>query len=620
MTVPPGHSGANYPGSMLGEELVREGLLLPSILEEARLHQELTGKDMVECLVGLHLVPERDVLRVLAQHHQIQYLTTERVAALKIADELLDQVPVRVSEALTVMPIRRNTDGTLWVLSALPLPAPAADRLRAEGKAKAISTVLARPATIRAAIRRHYYRDPDAFASVDDRSLPFPVEAATDPNMEAVPEPTPFDQDLPVFLETPQHGAARPRFPDDEGQAGEPGDRLLDVTRKVGVVLSDHDVALERENERLRVAQSLTATVSQLHRLDELVSEFLLTLLDLFPGDGVGFALTGDQGRPLLLETRQREGTGLTFQISPSLIRAVVNSREVLVASNVEADPRLCGEKTLITRGIRSVICAPVKSRDGRAIGALYVEARDLSAFPSDRPDLLASVAHVAGLAVESVNRIQRTEQHARYRALHERFLSVERALTAATGSSPIDLRPAPVPFGTFLFARVAPRLRVQPGDPVADLYRRIETHVEAVCARIHAHGGVVASVARGEVGAVFGAPEPDPNHLENALAMGLEVLSLAGPGDGRAFPPAIGVATGAMVAGATGKGGQLQYAVLGEPVELAQALAQAAGPFELLASGPAQREAGRFYSWDEVAGGFSFEGEARSAFRLKWR
>src|SRR5262245_20460189 len=103
--------GVPYPRVMLGEELVRVGLLHPGSLEQARLHQELTGKDMVECLVGLHLVPERDVLRVLAQHHQIQYLTTERVAALKIDDELLDQIPVRVAEALTVMPIRRNKDG-----------------------------------------------------------------------------------------------------------------------------------------------------------------------------------------------------------------------------------------------------------------------------------------------------------------------------------------------------------------------------------------------------------------------------------------------------------------------------------------------------------------------------
>src|SRR5687767_1586126 len=115
---------------MLGEALVREGLLLPSNLEEARLHQELTGKDLVECLVDLRLVPERDVLRVLAQQHQIQYLTTERVARLKVADELLDEVPVRVAEALTVMPIKRNSDGTLWVLSALPLSSQAADRLR----------------------------------------------------------------------------------------------------------------------------------------------------------------------------------------------------------------------------------------------------------------------------------------------------------------------------------------------------------------------------------------------------------------------------------------------------------------------------------------------------------
>jgi class 3 adenylate cyclase len=583
---------------MLGEALVREGLLHPGGLEEARRHQELTGKDLVECLVGLRLVPEREVLRVLARQHHIQYVTTERVALLKIADEVLEPIPVRVAEALMVMPIKRNSDGTLWVLSPSPLSSQAVERLRREGKARAISVVLARPATIRAAIRRHYYRDPHAFASVDERSLPFPTETEVHHPVETTLPGAPIEDVRTI--------------PDQE--------RPPDITRKVGQPLTRHDVALERENERLRVAQSITASVAQLSRLDELVREFLVTLLDLFPGDGVGFALTGDQGRPLLLETRRRDGDGPAFQISPSMIRTVVGSREVMIAPNVPADPRLAMEGTLIARGVRSVICAPVKSRDGRPMGALYVEARDLAAFTSDQAELLASVAHVAGLAVESVNRIQHTEQQARFRALHERFLSIERAYAAATGASPIDLRPVPVPQGTFLQLRVAPPLRPQSGDGLLDLYRRIEIHVESVCSRVHAHGGVVESVVGGKIGAVFGAPEPDPHHLENALAVALEVFSLAGPGDTRAFPPAIGLATGTMVAGATGKGGQLQYAVLGEPVELAMALAAAARPFELLASGPAQQEAGRFHHWDEVSGGIPFGGEVRSAFRLKWR
>src|SRR4051812_43490396 len=114
---------------MLGEQLVGAGLLHPEKLAEARLHQELTGKDLVEALLTLGLVPERDLLRVLAQHHQLQYLTTEKISQLKVTDELLDQVNVRVAESMAVMPIRRNPDGTLWLLGSEPMPDEGVERL-----------------------------------------------------------------------------------------------------------------------------------------------------------------------------------------------------------------------------------------------------------------------------------------------------------------------------------------------------------------------------------------------------------------------------------------------------------------------------------------------------------
>src|SRR3954470_9565235 len=98
---------------MLGEQLVGAGLLHPEKLAEAKLHQELTGKDLVEALLTLGLVPERDLLRVRPHHYQLQRLTTEKTARLKVADELLEQVKVRIAESLVLMPIRRNPDGTL---------------------------------------------------------------------------------------------------------------------------------------------------------------------------------------------------------------------------------------------------------------------------------------------------------------------------------------------------------------------------------------------------------------------------------------------------------------------------------------------------------------------------
>src|SRR5262245_47699353 len=131
---------------MRGEQLVGAGLLHPDKLAEAKLHQEITGKDLVEALLSLGMVPERDLLRVLAQHHQLQYLTTEKIAQLKVTDEMLDQVKVRIAESLALLPIRRNPDGTLWVLGGGPLQDAVEGRLKQESGAKKVNVILARPA------------------------------------------------------------------------------------------------------------------------------------------------------------------------------------------------------------------------------------------------------------------------------------------------------------------------------------------------------------------------------------------------------------------------------------------------------------------------------------------
>ncbi|HVE82694.1 MAG TPA: GAF domain-containing protein [Myxococcales bacterium] len=647
---------------MLGEQLVGAGLLHPDRLAEAKLHQELTGKDLVEALLTLGMVPERDLLRVLAQHHQMQYLTTEKIAGLKVPDELLDQVKVRVAESMLVMPIRRNPDGTLWVLGTGPLPELGEDRLKKEGGAKKVNVILARPASIRAAIRRHYYRDPDAFASLDDRgpspalgpmttepSLPAVASArgdddddddeptrhedlshqertrheelTTTPTMEPQSEGT--DPNLTVTSMEPLGGRTMIDSTDHGGDATQ-AHRVQpegEITRKVKLAISDAQQLLERENQRLRVALSLAAALGQLHKQEDVTRDLLVALLDLFPADGAAYAILGDQGRPAHVETLRREGAA-AFQISASLIAAACAARHPLVSGNVGADPRLQGESTLISRGVRSILIAPVRSREGRPTGALYVEARDQAAFTSESGELLRLVAQVAGVAVDSIQLIVRLEHQARARAIHERFLSGQRAAAASLGAPAFDLR-ARTTEGTFLHVRPLPPLRPRSGESASGLIQRLELHVDSVSARIHAHGGVLESTSRGEVSAVFGGPDGDDRHdrpVENALAAAVEILSLAASSDGRTAPVSMGAASGTVLAGGAGRSGQLHYAVLGEPADLARALAATAPSMDLHASEATESQSGRSYRWEPFKLGVSFGGEIRPVFRLMWR
>jgi class 3 adenylate cyclase len=102
------------------------------------------------------------------------------------------------------------------------------------------------------------------------------------------------------------------------------------------------------------------------------------------------------------------------------------------------------------------------------------------------------------------------------------------------------------------------------------------------------AHGGTIDKFAGDAVMAVFGAPDPVPDHAERALrcAMAMQARQ-AELNEGAELPleMGIGVNTGVVIAGTVGGGGRLEYTVLGDPVNVAQRLQSVAGPGEVVAS-----------------------------------
>src|SRR5262249_44853695 len=148
---------------------------------------------------------------------------------------------------------------------------------------------------------RHYYRDPDAFAPVNDRDRGL-IPIATEPSLPAIcpDEPTsvveltrtpsdPFDPRDPRESTDPHHtmtavatsvaspGHASSSYTivernradtDRDGAtlAQRLGETEGEITRKVKLAISDAQQVLERENQRLRVALSLAAATGQIHR------------------------------------------------------------------------------------------------------------------------------------------------------------------------------------------------------------------------------------------------------------------------------------------------------------------------------------------------------------------
>jgi adenylate cyclase len=116
--------------------------------------------------------------------------------------------------------------------------------------------------------------------------------------------------------------------------------------------------------------------------------------------------------------------------------------------------------------------------------------------------------------------------------------------------------------------------------------------HLSAMAEVVLAHGGTIDKFAGDGVMAVFGAPDPQPDHAERALkcalAMQARQQQLNWESWAEGVPPlgiGIGVNTGTVIAGTFGGGGRLEYTVMGDAVNLAQRLQSEAGAGEILAA-----------------------------------
>lgn len=584
---------------MLAEVLVQLGVLKPEALASAAKRQQRTGEDLDEAVLAMQLVSERDMLRATARQFGHQYLTTEKVADLKIPDEALDRLPVRIAEALSVMPFRFNPDGTLWVLSPISLAAGDLEQLRKVAEARTVSQILARKVAIRAAQRRHYYRDAQAFTALEEKEL---LARMAPPVPDSVPD---FD-----ITETPV---------ESDGDRGAPANRRDETTRpRLMSALPEEVLALQRENERLRTAHSLASTVASVHHLDVLATELLTALLDLFAADAAAFALTGENGAPLLLESRARSEAAPAVAISAGIVKSVVSGERPLLVLDAQADDRYAKEESIAARKVRSVVAAPIRSR-ARVYGALYLESQSASTFDGNDLEMAVLIGTVAGSAVENALSRQRLEDEVVTSHTLRRFLPADAVDRVGSEERP-SLLPARSE-GTVVVARLPDFEAFTRGEDPDEVMRRIDELIDALTLPVFANGGTLQGELRGGISAIFGLPRDEADHEERAIACAVELAKRAERGQGtQGQLLCIGMSSGPVTIGAVGPLSRMQFLAVGATAERAFQLASLAAPGDILACQGIAQRVDRFLTWEERPERIEERGEERPVFSLRWR
>ncbi len=151
-----------------GEKLIQAGLIDRAQLDAALSHQAQTGQMLGEALMELGYIGEADFLKFLAKRFSTQYVSTRKLSRAKVAQELLNVVPLKFAEQRLMFPILGGK--ALGVITCEPQNKEAIDEVRIVSGFNEIQVFVAHRDAIRAMIRKHYRGDINAFDMLEDKN------------------------------------------------------------------------------------------------------------------------------------------------------------------------------------------------------------------------------------------------------------------------------------------------------------------------------------------------------------------------------------------------------------------------------------------------------------------
>lgn len=196
-------------------------------------------------------------------------------------------------------------------------------------------------------------------------------------------------------------------------EAGERADQLI------------QQLSSRTGQSRLAALYNVSQVLGTSLDLDQVLNQVMDAVIDLTGAErGFLMLLEGEQGELSLRAGRDIDHATLErkdMEVSRTIIRSVVEQGVGVLSTDAQTDPRFSGGDSIILLALRSVMCAPLRTR-GQIIGVVYVDNRAKSGiFTTGDLDLLNAFASHAAVAIENARLYTQTDQ-----ALAERVAELE--------------------------------------------------------------------------------------------------------------------------------------------------------------------------------------------------
>lgn len=174
-------------------------------------------------------------------------------------------------------------------------------------------------------------------------------------------------------------------------------------------VASSARLRLEVEPEaKLRAVLEISQNLSNTLALDEVLPKILESLFKIFPQADRGFLLLKDPETNRLVpkavrHRRQQHDDSIT--ISRTIVNKAMEEGKAILSADAASDSRFDLSQSIADFRIRSMICAPLMSASGQALGIIHIDTENVqSKFTQDDLDVLTSAAIQAAQAVENAS------------------------------------------------------------------------------------------------------------------------------------------------------------------------------------------------------------------------
>ena len=119
-------------------------------------------------ILDLGLVGETELLKALATHYKVYFVSSEKLSKADVARAVVDMIPQRFAEKLGMCPLMFDAKTlALSVVTSDPEDVEALREAQLASGAREVKGVYARPAAVRALIAKAYLGDIHAFALLD---------------------------------------------------------------------------------------------------------------------------------------------------------------------------------------------------------------------------------------------------------------------------------------------------------------------------------------------------------------------------------------------------------------------------------------------------------------------